>query len=334
MGFTTEATSPRITDEEPTANNSNEASAKNTANNSNEASTENYIPLDFQELHHSDKSKFRCDSYKEAATKLQKQAKIPIHPVPSGEPLFLFSSYKGKSKDLNLFWDIGCSHVVFEEGVPGKELDGVITQNGPFNIGGIGDNSVKANDEWLCTINTMDGQSQFLHGLTIDRLCGNMPVLSLEGATKEIKDAAKKNTWVQNARTPNSVGGHVDILVGIKYNRLFPHPKFELECGLTIYELRVGGVNGYNAAIGGPHESFNFLRENAGNTAGLLAFFTENLASFRTVGPPSLKNREIDWNYEDLAQKMNRYEAEAEINLDDSFEEKFLEGNVFSYLAI
>ena len=79
--FGTEATSPHIADEEPTANNSSEASAENTANNSSEASAEN-------------------------------------------------------------------------------------TAN-------------KSNEA-----NTMDGQSQFLNGLTIDRLCGNMPVLSLEGATK------------------------------------------------------------------------------------------------------------------------------------------------------
>ena len=93
----------------------------------------------------------------------------------------------------------------------------------------------------------------------------------MEGAVKALKEAGKKITWVQNARVPEFAGGHVDILVGIKYNCLFP--KFSLECGLTIYELKVGGVKGYNAVIGGPHESFNFMLKNAGNTAGLLAFF-------------------------------------------------------------
>jgi hypothetical protein len=97
--FGKEAASPHSTEEEslPNDSNSEDISTENTCND--------YTPLDFQELHHSNESKSRCDSYKEAAAKLQKQARVSIEPVPIGEPLFLFSSYKGKSKDLNLFWD-------------------------------------------------------------------------------------------------------------------------------------------------------------------------------------------------------------------------------------
>ena len=91
----------------------------------------------------------------------------------------------------------------------------------------------------------------------------------MESAIKDIKEAAPQFTWVQNAKMPETAGGHVDVLIGIKYNCLFPIPRFSLECGLTIYELRLSGIKGYNAVIGGPHESFNFMLKNAGENTDL-----------------------------------------------------------------
>ena len=169
----------------------------------------------------------------------------------------------------------------------------------------------------------MQGTTQFLHGLTIDKLCGKMPILSMEGAMKALKEAGKKITWVQNAKVPEFAGGHVDILVDIKYNCLLPKLVFSLECRLTIYELKVGRVKGYNAVIGGSHESLNFILKN-GNTAGLLAFFTKSLEKFRSVGPPSLKSKEIDWFHEDFAQEMNKSEVETELNIVNTEDEEGL----------
>ena len=105
-------------------------------------------------------------------------------------------------------------------------------------------------------------------------------------------------------------------------------PRFSLECGLTIYELKLSGIKGYNAVIGGPHESFNFMLKNSGgNTAGLLAFFNQSLAKYRSLGPPSLKRREIDLPHEDFALKMNQCEVEDELRIesfsDDEMQEEY-----------
>jgi hypothetical protein len=48
-----------------------------------------------------------------------------------------------------------------------------------------------------------------------------------------------------------------------------------------------------NSIIGGPHASFQFLAEKAGNTAALLTHFTEGLMELRQLGPPRIP--ECQW---------------------------------------
>ena len=54
--------------------------------------------------------------------------------VLEGEPLFLFSSTVGKTRPIYVFYDKGCSNVVFREGVPQHELVFVKTKKGPLTI--------------------------------------------------------------------------------------------------------------------------------------------------------------------------------------------------------
>ena len=72
---------------------------------------------------------------KEATKKLRQVAEgSKVIEVPEGEPLFLFSSAVGKTRPINVFYDKGCSHVVFREGVPQHELVSVMIKKGPLTI--------------------------------------------------------------------------------------------------------------------------------------------------------------------------------------------------------
>ena len=81
-------------------------------------------------------------------------------------------------------------------------------------------------------------------------------------------------------------GGKVDALLGIQYSIIQSIAIRELDCGVTIYRSRLVSHNkADNAIIGGPHTSFQFLSEKAGNVSNLLAHFTEGLRSLRLLGP-------------------------------------------------
>ena len=110
-------------------------------------------------------------SLKEATEKLKASAKgAKIVEVPEGEPLLLLSYAVGKTRPVNVFYDKGCSHVVFKHGVPKYEIEREMTRAGPFTINGFGDTPVTVRDEWACLLDRMDGSKQVLNGVSVDKI--------------------------------------------------------------------------------------------------------------------------------------------------------------------
>ena len=107
-----------------------------------------------------------------------------VVPVPSGEPMFLFHDAKGKTGPVRTFYDNGCSHAVFKDGIPGGQLRGQMVTKGPFNIGGVGGLSTQALDEWLVTVPRTDGKRQLIQGLTVPRVTSDFPMINLIAAVR------------------------------------------------------------------------------------------------------------------------------------------------------
>ena len=129
-----------------------------------------------------------------------------INPPPIGEPMFLLFGAQGRHHPVNIMFDNGCSHAVFREGVPGKELRGMVTHKGPFHMKGVGGIVTKANDQWLCALDTPGGK-QFVSGLTVDQVTGDFPVIPLGNAILEIKADKVDDPFIQSCRIPPSAGG-------------------------------------------------------------------------------------------------------------------------------
>ena len=58
---------------------------------------------------------------------------------------------------------------------------------------------------------------------------------------------------------PTSVGGDVDLMIGIKYLRYHPEQIFKLPSGLTIYKSIFKNIDGSRGVIGGPHKIFSAI---------------------------------------------------------------------------
>ena len=110
-----------------------------------------------------------------------------VRPVPQGEPMFLFFKAKGKVNGVNVFFDKGCSTAVFKEGIPGKELRGLVIKKGPFIMNIVGGIKTKANNMWLTSLDLADGGKQLVQGLSVDTVTMEFPLISLEAAVKEVK---------------------------------------------------------------------------------------------------------------------------------------------------
>ena len=233
-----------------------------------------------------------------------------IRPPPEGEPMFLFFGIQGRHRAVNAMFDNGCSHLMFKEGIPGKELRGMITHKGPFYMKGVGGIVTKANDQWLCALDTPDGK-QFVSGLTIDQVTADFPIIPLGNAIQELKSDKADDPFIQNCRIPPSAGGVTDMLIGIMYSNLFPVLVHSLPNGLGIYKTVLSSHgNKYNCMIGGPHRSFEHCSSQAGGIAQMLAHFTEGIAKYRSWGPPKLDCLPMTREEIKFAQTGNYFEGD------------------------
>ena len=87
-----------------------------------------------------------------------------VRPVPKGRAQFIIGYTKGKTRGLLTLYDTGCGSVLFKDGVPQKELGSVLKTKGPFLVKGVGDTSVKVNDEVMCAVSLVDSMKQALKG--------------------------------------------------------------------------------------------------------------------------------------------------------------------------
>ena len=244
----------------------------------------------------------------EAGEKLKKIARGAfVRPLPSGEPLFLFSYVDGKTRELFCFMDSGCSHVIWKTGVPIKELDGIKTRAGPFTINAAADTSVRVNDEYLCLVNRMDGTKQLMLGVCIDKITTTFPLIDTSEAYKELVDNAPNDVkkLVASLKCPKLIGGDPDMLLGIHYNNCFPEVVYRMENGLFIAKLKLCSSNGYSGAIGGPHRSFAQLAHQVGDTNHLMSCFINGIKMFRKMGPPKLPVPLVSFEDVMFAQSMN-----------------------------
>jgi hypothetical protein len=186
-----------------------------------------------------------------------------------------------------------------------------VVEKGPFIVEGVNGVKIVAGDEWLVQINRTDGRVQLMKGLTMDVITAGFPKISTAQAVKEVKDDLPDCAELQACRVPDLAGGSVDGLIGILYNAIFPVPVHTLTSGLTIYKTRLKSRNNkYNATIGGPHTTFEYLAGELGGAAALLTIFRQGLEKYHKLGPPKLQVAPL--TVEEVAFNTSYYSAEGD----------------------
>ena len=295
-------------------------------------------------------------SSQEALNKLRKKLSLggvndELRPVPKGRAQFIIGYTKGRTRSLLTLYDTGCGSVLFREGVPQYELGlSVLKTKGPFIVKGVGDTTVTVNNEYMCSVKLDDGSRQGLEGWTVDKITATLPTVNLSVAEAEIKASLKDNEELQNLRCQPTVGGDCDILLGILYSSIFPIAVHSLPNGLTIYRMQISSHdNQYNCAIGGPHESFEYMANHFGSMTIVFANLCQQLESYKKFGPPKIskaimtvedmrfaekyKDWEIENFYKDaLAKELNQDGDESQeifLGVAENITEKSIEQIVF-----
>ena len=215
-----------------------------------------------------------------------------VYDIPDGNSMFVLAPLKGKTEPVLTFLDSGCSDAVFEDGIPGNQLQGVCINEGPISCTGVGSIQLEARQEWIVKLRRKDGNIQLVQGLTLQKVCAPMPFINTVQAVNELKKSDPSNEVLQNCCVPPIIGGEVKVILGIRYNNIGPKPIHTLESGLTIYSINLETHDSsHNAAIGGPHRSLTaMLTQNGGiaKVSQTLQLLYVKLDNFKKYGAPKI----------------------------------------------
>ena len=207
-----------------------------------------------------------------------------INPIPKGEPVFIFCIFEGRKGPIQAFIDSGANCWLALDGVPQEELVSAKLDSGPIPLGVASGMVTFAEAEWASLLPLADGTHQCVRGLTMKRVTGDMPKLNLVPAFEAIKSKCKKSSRIQNLKVPRMVGGEVKMIIGIKYQNIFPVPIHSLPNGLTVFESKLKPTApGMLACIGGPVEALEHLCGITDTTSTMtyMASLVQNIKNFK-----------------------------------------------------
>ena len=163
----------------------------------------------------------------------------PIHPIPKGDPVFIFCIFQGKKGPIQTLIDSGANCWLSVDMIPQLELESMKMMDGPIPIGVASGMTVSANAEWASMLPLSDGSNQCVRGLTMDKVTGSMDKLNLVPIFDQIKKDNKAVDSIQNLKIPEIVGGEVQMILGIKYQNIYPTPLHTFPNGHTVFESKL-----------------------------------------------------------------------------------------------
>ena len=219
--------------------------------------------------------------------KMEREGKV-LHDIPDGDNLFLLAPIEGKTRTLLTFFDSGASDCIAKDGVPHNEIEGFQVSSGPTLMTVASNITVECGGQWIINMERINGTFQPFRCITLKQICGEFPMINTHKAMSELRSSKKGDIHVNNCRVPEVIGGDVDLLIGCRYNKVYPEPIHQLENGLTIFSLQLKTFNQYNACLGGAHSSFRGMFPAGTNSSHILFKSYLILNNYFKYGPPSL----------------------------------------------
>ena len=201
-------------------------------------------------------------------------------PDPSGNPLFIF-------------YDSGCGTAAISASASIR-LNASEHRPGPTFMNVAGGKVVRlpyGSDKFQLPLDD-SAMSATIIAAKMDTLTAPFPRWELNEPYDDLVNHYKGHELLPTL--PDVIGGgQVDIILGIKYNYLFPTRICSLPCGLSLYRSPLKGINGHTGVLGGPHKAWAKAAETA-NFVGAAIFFTNELSAYRYT-TESLLNSGKNW---------------------------------------
>ena len=202
----------------------------------------------------------------------------PIH----DSAIFLFQTIQFGGITMNLFFDNGCGDMVIRkaavEKLVGLKMASQVVP-GPLLITGVGGKrSVSEDGVYAVCLPLHNGRYAKFTGLCLPEVTTEFPKYPLKEVQNDIAKGCSDKKLVKTfPKLPESVGGEVDMLIGIKNIKWFPKLVFELDTGLGLYNSPFVSPCGSRGVVGGPHPKFTEIENNFKGFVNGAVYFTETV---------------------------------------------------------
>uniref|UniRef100_A0A7M6DQR2 Peptidase aspartic putative domain-containing protein n=1 Tax=Clytia hemisphaerica TaxID=252671 RepID=A0A7M6DQR2_9CNID len=198
--------------------------------------------------------------------------------------IFQFQEVTINHKPYLIFYDSGCDDFIVRTSSV-KSLDAELQCQIPINLGGVGGVTTPIRTNvYSVKIPTHDGSDATFVGISLDKITSTFPTYHLNGQVEhDVHEAYKKvgGDPSQLPKLPPTIGGNVDLMIGIRYLRYFPKFVFQMPSGLTIYQSIFRSSCGSRGVIGGPHQLFTMIN-NEFHRTGKSDFISKQFRLYQT----------------------------------------------------
>ena len=163
------------------------------------------------------------------------------------------------------FFDNGCSDFVVSLKAI-KRLGQRCTKESSNTVilGGVGNCQTESKlGTYSVKLPLHDGRQISLSGVCLETIASKMAEYPLEDVARDIQISYTQSGGTrQLPKLPNSIGGEVDLMIGIKYLRYHPKLVHQMSTGLSLFESQFQDATGRRGVISGPHPIFTNIHHN------------------------------------------------------------------------
>ncbi|MEM7375655.1 MAG: hypothetical protein AAF587_44090, partial [Bacteroidota bacterium] len=202
-----------------------------------------------------------------------------MEPAINNNAIYILQSICVDNQKYTIFFDLGCSDMVItEKAVKRLQHRASLEFKGDIPIKGVGQLKTISSGVYRIRLPLHNGHEAQLSGVCLPQITSIFPVYKLKEVEQDIISAYCKSGGDPSnlPKLPSSVGGEIDIMLGIKYMRYHPKEVFQLASGLTIFQSMFQNVNGGQGVVGGPHRAFNNINNHHVTTKQMQSFFTSH----------------------------------------------------------
>ena len=179
--------------------------------------------------------------------------------------IYLMQRILVDGQSLLVFFDNGCSDFVISKDAVNKLGPRCNKESSnPVTLGGVG--NCKAESKlgmYSVKLPLHNGRQISLSGVCLEKITSRMPEYPIQEDAQDIQRSYSKSGGSNKLpNLPSSIGGEVDLMVGVKYLRYHPKLVYQLSSGLALYESPFNDAMGQRGVVGGPHRVFTKIHQN------------------------------------------------------------------------